>query len=173
MKLRIIDGFVCVAALKENPHVRAIFGKPINPKFREQEHEAIESNGIVPYDSIDEARSAKAKIERRADIGSVWTGRLRMDIAESDPENNDPVFQHSNSLIIVMFREEKFFSDSFWGLPIKDRPDSINGTCALLTLNDLTPFPSFERVKYPLAEAIRLSWLHCSLATFSLERVAD
>lgn len=168
MKLRIIEGYVCIGKVGI---VEMLFGSPVNPSFLAQKHESLLSNGLKPYPTLDEAKEAKARIAKRSDIENVWIGRIKMGIAESYKENELPLFRKARSLVIITSGE--FGGNAIYGPAVAGRPKTCNEFCSEFVVNGLKRFRSYKSIYWPLREVMRLTQLPTRLATFSLERVAD
>lgn len=170
--MKKIDGYVCVAFLAEVRPIPScqLFGAAVARSMRRKGYEAITTNGLEPFDSVDEALAAAGRLGERDDIENVWVGRLQLELAESIGENQSPLFAGSRSLIIIV-KEEYGGGHRLLGPTVKGAPQTCNETCSELQANGLKTFADSQSVRYPLSQVARLSQLPTRLATFTLERV--
>lgn len=172
--MKRIEGYVCVAVLAEKMPfpVCQLFGVVVDQSMKDEGYEAITTNGLKPFDSINEALAAATKLRERDDIGSVWIGRMKLKLSESKEENLDPLFRRSRSLIIVVEEEFPKGHRRLFGPAVEGVPQTCNEYCSELQVNGRRRFSSWRFVRWPLREVIRLTGgLPTRLATFSLKRV--
>lgn len=169
--MRKIEGYVCVAILAEERPISScqLFGVAVDRSMQNKGYEPITTNGLKPFASIDEALTAKFKLEERGYFENIWIGKMKLELAESIEENQDPLFRNSRSLIIVV--TEEWMGHRLLGPAVKGVHQTCNETCSELQVNGLKAFANSQLVFWPLEQVIRLTQLPTRLATFSLERV--
>ncbi len=176
MELRTIEGYVCVAVKeavvgREDVLIdrQIFFGPPTDKAMTIYGYESMASNHFTPFATLEDAKSAQAKLKGRRDFKRVWIGYFEMTMAESDEENRDPLFGNSDSIVVVM----QFEFD--WQLVGKLTFDGISLYPRLgadLFNNGLVPFTEFGMASFVQNDSQRQAWTLARLATFSLERVA-
>lgn len=173
--MRHIEGYVCSVKLRWNELATFLFGRPVSKMMLWSDYESFESNGQVPFETLDDARVAAATLGTRSDFRDIHLERIVMVIAEGPKENMDELFLTSCSMVIVI----QFDGDpGILGPAVSVAPRICNETCSPFFDGGLTPFRSHFNLPadqsdmyWPFREAQRHIGSVPLLATFELERV--
>jgi len=109
--MKRIEGLVCVGSTSG---INVLFGKSVDNDPRIYEN--LQTNGILPYESIDEAEKGAEQIRDLDEIDDVVIKEIKMEVAENEEDFNDLMV--SDSLIVIMYRED---GEGFFG-PIDKYP---------------------------------------------------
>lgn len=154
--MRAISGFVCVGRLESN---RVLFGKTVhNVDWR---CESLETNGILPFDTLTDASRAAKELRKRR-FQSVVIRILRMQIAETIEDIT--MLHQRRKLIVVMHGEDE---TPFWGQPFPTQSTTLYAS--RLTINSLKPFFNFAAAERCAREVRRQGQSRASIATFHLK----
>lgn len=162
-----IQGYVCVVETKMEKHTfQILFGRPVDKYMQPYGYESLASNGLKPFQTLEEAREASLSLEKRDDIDAVWLGRIEMKILDPDELDNPDIRQATN-LVVVEYRDKDDIS--LRGTLVEPFCSTVPGTP--LEQNGFRPFDSFDSAYYVAHEARRQAACPVALATFKLERV--
>lgn len=153
--MRIIKGFVCIGCIERN---RVLFGKAVNTT--RQRYESLQTNGIIPFDTLTHASRAAAELRKRP-FESVVIRTLKMQIAETQ-EDLAKLHKRRN-LIVLMYGE---MQTSFWGR--QSPAHSTTLYASYITTNGLKPFSDFAAAEQCAREVRRQGLSRASIATFRL-----
>lgn len=167
--MRRIRGFVCSSKVKNSPMATFLFGQAVSPMIVElgSGYESLETNGLVPFKNLNQAKTARMRLQRRKSLNSLHVEKLSMMIAEDQVECEDRRFQRSNSLVIVAGFK---FGPGLLGPAVGGVCRTCNELCSPFFSSGLTVFESYGLANWPLLETARLVG-RATLATFKLERV--
>jgi len=162
--MRNIKGWVCLARDSGNS-CQFLFGKGIN----QEGYESLQTNGIVPFTSIREARAAQKLMRKRDDLERVGVADLRMEIAEKPYDIS--AIKTKRSFIAVMDAMKAEGCVQFFGRQVAGRPTVYPLPGAYLTDNCLQPFKDFESARFAASEIQRQAWCPTKIASFYLKRL--
>ncbi len=147
--------------------INEFFGKGVN----QADFENISSNGIIPFESLEDLLlaisyfRAKRNIVLAERIERIW---LKIVIAESSDELDNPQFIRSKSLILIWTSEEQ---TKLVGQPVEGRPILGHVPAACLVDNGIQAFDSLDRVKRASFELSRQSGTtDIKIATFQMKK---
>jgi len=173
--MKTIEGFVFMAECKE---AEFMFGKPTSKDCAIYEN--MESNGLTPYDSQEEAKDAARFFASGKGSSQLFylisLGKLWMKIAETKEEVYH--FRHKTNLIVIMKDYDDISkTDKLFGpLPTKKgRTTAYPLPGAYLIFNGYIPHrnqdgqTAFESAKYQLTEINRQGGCPAVIAQFKLK----
>ncbi len=153
--MRTISGFVCVGYMERN---QVLFGKAVNTAG--QRYENLQTNGIIPFDTLTHASRAAAELRKRL-FESVVIRAIRMQMAET--QEDLAKLRKRRNLIVIMYGEGE---TSFWG-----QQSPVHSTtlyASYITANGLKPFRNFAAAEQCAREVRRQGQSHASITTFRL-----
>lgn len=175
--MRDIEGYVLVAGTNL---CEFLFGKPIN--FSDRCYENIESNGINPFETIQQAKRAAKNLSKISEILKINLGELSLKIAETKEEIY--FFEDKSNLVVIKKEyDEKYKADIFFGpafseeigrtaYPIPGAFLKQNGYIPYKRVNGINKSP-FERALYQLREINRQGGDSATIAQFNLKRLVE
>lgn len=167
--MRQVDGFVCIAKTTPYEHtMQLLFGRQGN--HGQDGYENLVSNGLLPYETIEEAQAGQAALIERKDFESVTIGRLSLSIAESEPEiDSSEELAVSSSMIVIWSNDG---GDQLMGRNIKGKPGNGVIPGAYMIFNGYEPILTLDSAKYIAWQTSRQSCgCYVTIATFSLIQV--
>lgn len=129
--MRNVDGFVLIA--RRNSHI-LFFGRATKPDCA---YEALSTNGLQPFPSLEDARVAKSSLEQKRGYGVVDIRQLHMSIAENDEDA--AALNQNHTLVVVQLDATDPTHLLMYGQPVQGCTklfDCVNA----LGENNLLPF---------------------------------
>jgi len=160
--MRHVEGIVCVADFTYGSLKRIIYGQNKNLP-NGQMYENIQTNGIVPYLHLEEAKEGAAQINLIPDVSTIAFGRLEMHIAETRDEILE--FKGKKSLLVLMLDD---WVTEFLGPTIKGKRDLHPLPCACFNENGFISFPNSELAEYVAREVNRQAQCAIQMAMVQL-----
>lgn len=169
--MRRIKGYIFLA---HDQYSTFMFGKKIDPTL-EGAYQNIEGNGLIPYQTKEEAESSGKEFEKERKI-KTSLAELEMKIAETDAEFHE--FEAEESLVAIMRRTD-FGHDDIYGPIVPGKSNDYPLPGAKLTNNGFKTFntikegewsrSAFERACYLASQLARQGDCSAAIATFDLK----
>ena len=138
-----------------------LYGRPVTAS---QDYELLETNGVQPFDSLQQALIAQRRLEQDRRLESVNIKHLSMRIAESMEDN--ALLKRNHALIVIL--EETYPNRHLlFGRPVHGctkRYDCVND----LSQNEFMPFTSYAGAMDAAFQIAQQSHRQTRLATFHL-----
>ena len=140
--MRDIDGYVFVAKISGGS-CQGIYG--IGDRYMKSM--SLAGNGIMPFDNLDDAKSAGVYFgdARKAGVDFVDVAKFSMNLAE-DPKEYDDFLDESN-FVVARFCENKGPSYVFLGPVVEGRPQIWRPSCAEIEYNGNVFFDNYDPVR--------------------------
>lgn len=159
--MHIIKGYVWVAKALS---MEVLFGKGIPGKF--PDYANLESNGLVPFETIRDAYRVLLLLRERRDIWEPKLARISMRVAEIDTDLD--ALRKSRSLVVVFGIEG---GPWLLGRLVEGKPSAHPIPGAYLCANGLKPFNSFADAEHSATQAKRQAGSSVTIASFYLKRL--
>lgn len=172
--MRHIEGFVDTVIVLSTFYREMLFGK--NMGDGQGTYEAFYSNGLTPFSTLEEARTAKLELVERQhedrEFGRIGIARILMDLAETEGEVYD--LEGETSLLVVTRTSiiSGRFDYHMYGQLVEGRmiDGHINGTP--LESNGYQPISDFKLALMMARDTSRQKgWTN--LAVFQLDRLNE
>jgi hypothetical protein len=162
--MRIIKGFICVAAMDKT---EVLFGKNMG---RGQFHyENFCSNDMTPFTNIFEAKVAQAELQKRSDFDSIYLAGICIGLAETMEE----IYSLEKKRRLIVVRKTSEFKEVILiGPCTQEALERYPLYGALLEENGLKPFTSFGPAQYTAGEEHRQTGgCPVFIATFRFKKI--
>lgn len=143
--MREIKGFCCVAEADDAVTMQVLFGK--NTGKGQGLYESLQSNGLVPFLSIAQAKKAKRDLAKRQDFRSVKIVKLEIIIAEIQ-EEIARLHAKENFIVLWQLKESGYEEFRLIGRYVEGRPGQYPLPGASLNLNGCRPILSLKSAIY-------------------------
>ena len=169
--MRLVDGYICLASSDKNSSDKfmhyILFGKKINETY--YPYENLQTNGLIPYASIKEAKEAQKRILKRKNFfDRADIRKLEMKIAQTEEEHFS--FEKEKSLVVIWTNDFGIHIIGRWEEETTSGIYPLYG--ALIENNGLKPYTNFSSADYSRSEASRQSDNSpATLATFKISKI--
>ncbi|MCH7730773.1 hypothetical protein IID21_04650 [Patescibacteria group bacterium] len=163
--MREVEGMICVGRTAK---VDILYGRSV--QVEGQTFEALKINGLIPFDTLENAKAAQEEISSKMpSFSKVEIAKIKLSIVENSQELN--LLEGREGFIVLMERD---YGDwELIGEYVEGRwpRGSIPGTP--LQMNGLQPFSNMAEAVETAKEATRQGDTYATIAYFEYEEVEN